>query len=314
MLRQRTLRGPVSTTGVGLHTGVKVRLVLRPAPPGHGVRFVRTDLPGHVEIAARPESVGDTRMSSCLIADDQRTRVSTVEHLMSALAGLGIDNLVVEVDAGELPILDGSAAPFVYLLESAGTIEQDAARVFARVRKKVEVSDGEGNSRRFARLEPLEGFRLTFGIDFNHPAVNKTGQTATVDLGVVPYSKGIARARTFGFMQDVEALRSSGLALGGSLDNAIVMDEFRVLNSDGLRYADEFVKHKILDAVGDLYLLGRPLIGSYVAHKSGHALNNRLLRALQADADAIELVTFDRAEDAPDFARLQLPVALAAAW
>ncbi|MFN0161023.1 MAG: UDP-3-O-acyl-N-acetylglucosamine deacetylase [Burkholderiales bacterium] len=314
MLRQRTLRGPVSTTGVGLHTGVKVRLVLRPAPPDHGVRFVRADLPGRVEIAARPESVGDTRMSSCLIAEDGTTRVSTVEHLMSALAGLGIDNLVVEVDAGELPILDGSSAPFVYLLESAGTVEQDAARVFARVRKQVEVSDGEGSNRRFARLEPLEGFRLTFGIDFNHPAVDKTGQTATVDLGAVPYSKGIARARTFGFMQDVEALRSSGLALGGSLDNAIVMDEFRVLNSDGLRYADEFVKHKILDAVGDLYLLGRPLIGAYIAHKSGHALNNRLLRALQADPDAIELVSFDRAEDAPDFARLQIPVALAAAW
>jgi UDP-3-O-[3-hydroxymyristoyl] N-acetylglucosamine deacetylase len=314
VLKQRTLRTPVSTTGVGLHTGAKVRLEMRPAPPGHGVRFVRTDLARPVEIPARPEAVGDTRMSSCLVATDGRTKVSTVEHLMSALCGMGIDNLRVEVDAPEIPILDGSAAPFVYLIESAGVVEQDAARVFARVCAPVEVGDGDGPGRRFARLEPLDGFRLTFGIDFNHPAVDRTGQSATVDLGETPYARSVARARTFGFMQDVESLRANGLALGGSLGNAIVMDEVRVLNSEGLRDADEFVKHKILDAIGDLYLLGRPLIGGYVAHKSGHALNNRLLLALQATPGAIQATTFDRTEDAPAFTRLQNPRALATVW
>jgi UDP-3-O-[3-hydroxymyristoyl] N-acetylglucosamine deacetylase len=316
MLKQRTLKQAVTATGVGLHTGEKVRLTLRPAPPNTGIVFERTDLAPPIRILARPEAVRDTRMSSCLIADGPagEVRISTVEHLLSAMAGLGLDNACVEVTAPEIPILDGSAAPFVYLLQSAGLVEQNQAKKFARVLKTVEVREGEGKNSRWVKLEPFNGFKLEFSIDFNHPAVDQTGQSATVDLGQTPYTKEVARARTFGFMQDVETLRSNGLALGGSMDNAIVMDEFRVLNSDGLRYADEFVKHKILDAIGDLYVFGYPLIGAYSAHKAGHALNNRLLRALLADRSAWELVSFDKEADSPLFARPPLTTPLSAAW
>jgi UDP-3-O-[3-hydroxymyristoyl] N-acetylglucosamine deacetylase len=278
--------------------------------------FERIDLQPPVRIRARPEAVRDTRMSSCLIADSPagEVRVSTVEHLMSAMAGLGLDNAIVEVTAPEIPILDGSAAPFVYLLQSAGLVEQNQAKRFARILKQIEIREGEGSALRWVRLDPFNGFRLEFSIDFNHPAVDQTGQSATVDFGETPYTKEVARARTFGFMQDVETLRANGLALGGSMDNAIVMDEFRVLNSDGLRYADEFVKHKILDAVGDLYMLGHPIIGAYTAHKAGHALNNRLLRALLADNSAWELTSFDREADGPAFARTPLAGNLSVAW
>lgn len=316
MLKQRTLKKPVTATGVGLHTGDKVRLTLRPAAADFGIVFVRTDLDPPVSIAARPAAVGDTRMSSCLIAQSPggEVRISTVEHLMSAMAGLGLDNVIVEVTAAELPILDGSAAPFVYLLQSAGLVEQNAAKKFVRITKTIEARDGLDAAAKWARLDPFDGFRLTFSIDFNHPAVDQTGQSAIIDFADTPYTKEIARARTFGFMQDVETLRANGLALGGSMDNAIVMDEFRILNSDGLRYADEFVKHKILDAVGDLYLLGHPIIGAYAAHKSGHALNNQLLRALEADTTAWEFVTFENDSAGPAFARMPPNGTLAAAW
>lgn len=316
MLRQRTLRALVGTTGVGLHTGAKVRLTLRPAAAGTGIVFRRTDLDPVVDIAAVPAAVGDTRMSSCLVADVPHgdVRVSTVEHLMSAFSGLGVDNAFVDVTGPEIPILDGSAAPFVFLIQSVGLTEQDAAKKFMRVKRSVEVRDGSGASAKWARLDPFEGFRLSFSIDFDHPAVDRTGQSALVDFADVAYSREIARARTFGFMQDVETMRANGLALGGSMDNAIVMDDFRVLNSDGLRFADEFVKHKILDAIGDMYLLGHPLIGAYSAHKSGHSLNNRLLLALLADRDAWEVATFDHADAAPAFARLSTANSLAGAW
>lgn len=316
MLKQRTLKQSVTATGVGLHTGEKVRLTVHPGAPNSGIIFVRSDLRPAVHIRVSPESVRDTRMSSCLATDgvDGEVRISTVEHLMSAMAGLGLDNALVEVTAAEIPILDGSAAPFVYLLQSAGIIEQKAAKKFVRLTKSVEVRDGDDTGAKWARLDPFEGFRLTFSIDFNHPAVDQTGQSATVDFAVTPYTKEIARARTFGFMQDVEALRASGLALGGSMDNAIVMDEFRVLNADGLRYADEFVKHKILDAVGDLYLLGHPILGSYSAHKSGHALNNRLLRAMVGQADAWEFVVFENEAASPVYARMPPQGNLATAW
>jgi UDP-3-O-[3-hydroxymyristoyl] N-acetylglucosamine deacetylase len=322
MLKQRTLKQPVSATGVGLHTGAKVTLTLRPAAPNTGVVFCRTDLEERVAIPATPEAVRDTRMSSCLIADNPRlgeVRVSTIEHLMSALSGLGVDNAYVDVSAAEIPILDGSAAPFVFLIQSVGLVEQEAAKRFVRIKSAVEVREGSeenaGANLKWARLEPFDGFKLSFAIDFNHPAVDKTGQSASVDFAETPYTREVARARTFGFMQDVETLRSRGLALGGSLDNAIVMDEYRVLNSDGLRYDDEFVKHKILDAVGDLYILGQPIIGAYSALKSGHALNNKLLRALLANQEAWEYVSFDNAEAAPLFARPPLVVGgAAAAW
>ena len=305
MLKQRTLKTQVSTTGVGLHTGEKVRLALRPAAANTGIVFRRVDLAQPVDLPARAEAVRDTRMSSCLIVDgpDGEVRVSTVEHLMSAFCGLGVDNAYVDVSAPELPILDGSAASFVYLIQSAGIEEQGAAKRFLRVSKAVEVREGEGSGAKWARLEPHHGFKLAFSIDFNHPAVDKTGQSAQFDFAETPYTKEVARARTFGFMRDVESLRASGLALGGSMDNAIVMDEFRVLNSDGLRYADEFVKHKILDAIGDLYLAGHPLLGAYSAHKSGHALNNQLIRALLADASAHEMVSFDDETAAPAYLR-----------
>ena len=316
MLRQRTLKALVATTGVGLHTGAKVQLVLRPAAAGTGIVFRRIDLDPVVDIAAVPAAVRDTRMSSCLIADTLHgeVRISTVEHLMSAFSGLGVDNAFVDVSGPEIPILDGSAASFVFLIQSVGLSEQNAAKKFMRVTRRVEVRDGDGTSAKWARLDPFDGFRLAFSIDFDHPAVDRTGQSATVDFAEVPYTREIARARTFGFMQDVETMRANGLALGGSMDNAIVMDDFRVLNSDGLRYADEFVKHKILDAVGDLYLLGHSLIGAYSAHKSGHALNNRLLLALLDDPDAWEVATFDHADAAPEFARLLTNNGLTGAW
>jgi UDP-3-O-[3-hydroxymyristoyl] N-acetylglucosamine deacetylase len=293
MLRQRTLKSVVRTTGVGLHSGAKVSLVLRPAQPDTGIVFHRVDLEPSVDLKADPFAVGDTRMASCLEKDG--ARVATVEHLMSALAGLGIDNIHVDIDAAEVPIMDGSAAPFVFLLQSAGIEEQNAAKKFLRVKKTVEVKEGD----KWARLSPYDGFSLEFSIVFSHPAVAKTDSRACIDFADQSYLREVARARTFGFMQDVETLREQGLALGGSLENAIVMDEYRVLNNDGLRYADEFVRHKILDAVGDLYLAGHPLLAAFSAHKSGHALNNQLLRALLADASAWELVSFQHTEDAP---------------
>jgi UDP-3-O-[3-hydroxymyristoyl] N-acetylglucosamine deacetylase len=297
MIRQRTICETVSTTGVGLHCGTRVVLTLRPAPADTGIVFRRVDVEPPVELPANAMGVGDTRMASVLEKDG--VRVSTVEHLMSACAGLGIDNLVIDLNAEEIPIMDGSAASFVFLLQQAGCAEQLAAKKFIRVTRPVEVREGEGAAEKWARLEPWHGYRLSFFIEFNHPAIDGTGQTAEVDLSLESYIEEIARARTFGFMQDVEMLRGMGLARGGSLENAIVMDEFRVLNSGGLRYQNEFVRHKILDAMGDLYLAGHPLLASYTAHKSGHGLNNKLLRALFADPDAYEIVTFDNAAAAP---------------
>ena len=292
-LRQRTLKTVVKATGVGLHSGAKVTLMLRPAQPGTGVVFRRVDLNPPVDLKADPLGVGDTRLASCLEKDG--AKVATVEHLMSALAGLGIDNIYVDVDAAELPIMDGSAAPFVFLLQSAGIEEQNAAKKFLRVKKTVEVKDGD----KWARLSPYDGFSLDFSIVFNHPAVDRSASRARVDFGDQSYLKEVARARTFGFMQDVESLRDQGLALGGSLENAIVMDEYRVLNAEGLRVPDEFVRHKVLDAIGDLYLAGAPLLAQFSAHKSGHAMNNRLLRALLADAEAWEWASFELPETTP---------------
>ena len=297
MLKQRTIGTLTRTTGVGLHSGTKVELTLRPAAPDTGIVFRRVDLPQPVEIAASALAVGDTRLASTLQTGE--VKVSTVEHLMSACCGLGIDNLHVDVSAEEIPIMDGSAGTFVFLLRSAGVVEQNAAKKFIRVKRTVEVRDGEDIGAKWARLEPHFGFKLRFSIDFDHPAVDKTGQVAEIDFATTSYVKEVARARTFGFTRDVEAMRTAGLALGGSLDNAIVLDEYRVLNADGLRYVDEFVKHKILDAIGDLYLIGHPLIAAFSAHKSGHALNNRLVRELLADASAWEVVTFEDAADAP---------------
>jgi UDP-3-O-[3-hydroxymyristoyl] N-acetylglucosamine deacetylase len=293
MLRQRTVKSLISASGVGLHTGQKVRITLRPAPADTGVVFRRVDLASPVDIPARADLVGETRLSSCLVRDG--AKVYTVEHLMSALGGLGIDNLYVDLDAAEVPIMDGSASPFVLLLQQAGIEEQGAPKKFLRVTRRVEVTDGD----KWARLEPFEGYRLSFSIDFRHPVIERSTQSVTVDFAETSYLKEIARARTFGFMHEVEDLRDSGLALGGGLDNAVVLDEYRVLNSEGLRFADEFIRHKLLDAIGDLYLLGRPLLGAFTAHKSGHALNNRLLRAALADAAALETVVFERAEEAP---------------
>ena len=293
MLKQRTLKTLVRTTGVGLHSGAKVTLVLRPAAPDTGIVFHRLDLTPSVTLKADPFGVGDTRMASCLEKDG--AKVGTVEHLMSALAGLGIDNVHVDVDAAEIPIMDGSASPFVYLLQSAGIEEQNVPKKFIRVRKPVEVKEGD----KWAKLEPHDGFRLSFSIVFNHPAVDQTGNFVTVDFADNSYIREVSRARTFGFTQDVEALREQGLALGGSLENAIVMDEYRVLNAEGLRYTDEFVKHKVLDAVGDLYLAGHPLLAAFSAHKSGHAMNNKLLRALLADQTAWEFATFEDEALAP---------------
>ncbi|TFW01470.1 UDP-3-O-acyl-N-acetylglucosamine deacetylase [Oxalobacteraceae bacterium OM1] len=296
MLKQRTIQQVVKTVGVGLHSGTKVQLTLRPAAVDTGIIFRRVDIDPPVELPASATSVGDTRMASTL--DRHGAKVSTVEHLMSACAGLGVDNLYVDVTAEEIPIMDGSASSFVFLLQQAGLQEQDAAKRFIRVKKPVEIREGKGANEKWARLEPYDGFRLDFFIEFNHPAVDATGQVATVDFSTDSYIKEIARARTFGFMQDVETLRGMGLARGGSLENAIVMDEYRILNPDGLRYENEFVRHKILDAIGDLYLVGHPLLASYVAHKSGHTLNNLLLRALLDQPESYEIVTFE-AEAAP---------------
>ena len=293
MIQQRTLKNVIRATGVGLHTGEKVYLTLRPAAPDTGIVFTRTDLPAPAEIRADPSHVGDTRLSTCL--EQNGARVSTIEHLMSALAGLGIDNVYVDVSAPEVPIMDGSAGPFVFLLQSAGIEEQPAAKKFIRILKTVEVTERDKS----AKFSPHNGFRVEFSIDFNHPVFDSSSNRVLVDFADTSYVKEVSRARTFGFMHEVEWMRGQGLALGGSLDNAIVLDEYRVLNNDGLRYDDEFVKHKVLDAIGDLYLLGHPVIGSFTAHKSGHALNNTLLRRMLETEGAWEYVTFDRVEDAP---------------
>ena len=300
MIKQRTLKNIVRATGVGLHTGEKVYLTLRPAAPNGGIIFRRVDLTPVLEIKADPYAVGDTRLSSCLERDG--ARVQTVEHLMSALAGLGIDNVYVDLTSGEVPIMDGSASPFVFLLQSAGIEEQPAAKKFIRIKKTVEVSQAD----KWVKFEPYNGFRVDFSIDFRHPVFARSNKRVIVDFEHTSYIKEVSRARTFGFMQDVENMRSQGLALGGSLDNAIVMDEYRVLNLDGLRYEDEFVKHKALDAIGDLYLLGHPVIGAYSAYKSGHALNNGLLRKLVEDETSWEFVTFLKPEEAPAFLRMQM--------
>lgn len=288
MLRQCTLKQTVSAVGIGLHSGRKVRLVMRPAAPDTGIVFRRVDVTPAVEMPAKPESVNDTRMATTL--NEGKVVVSTIEHLMSALNGLGIDNLYVDVDAPEIPIMDGSGASFVYLLKSAGILEQAAPKRFVRVKKTVEVKEGD----KWAKLEPHEGFVLDFRIAFGHPAIDSTVQRAVVDLSRETYESAVSRARTFGFVSEVELLRSMGLAKGGTLENAIVMDEFRVLNVGGLRSEDEFVKHKIMDAMGDLYVLGHPLLARYSAYKSGHALNNKLLRALLADESAWEIATIGK--------------------
>jgi len=293
MLKQRTLKSSTRTTGVGLHTGEKVAMTLRPAHPNTGIVFRRIDLAKPVDIRAEAHRVSDARLCSTLEQDG--VRVATVEHLMSAFAGLGIDNAYVDLTGPEVPIMDGSAGPFVFLIQSAGIEEQPAAKRFMRMLRTVQVDEGG----KWARLEPFEGFRLSFSIDFEHPVLERSAQAATVDFAETSYVKEVARARTFGFMQDVETLRSDGLALGGSLENAIVMDEYRVLNVDGLRYADEFVKHKVLDALGDLYLIGHPIVGAFSAHKSGHALNNQLARRVLAERDAWEWVSYEREEEAP---------------
>ncbi len=293
MVTQRTLKNVIRATGVGLHTGDKVYLTLRPAAPNTGIVFRRIDLEPAVDVPARCENVGDTRLSTTLERDN--VRISTVEHLMSAFAGLGVDNVYVDLTAPEVPIMDGSAGPFVFLIQSAGIKEQSTLKQFIRIKKKIKLEEGD----KWARFDPLNGFKVSFAIDFEHPIFHDSAQQASVDFSSTSFVKEISRARTFGFMQELEALREAGLARGGSLDNAIVMDSYHILNEDGLRYEDEFVKHKILDAIGDLYLLGHPLIGAFSAYKSGHALNNRLLRKLLMRKDAWELVTFEDANDAP---------------
>lgn len=302
MIEQRTLKALVSTTGVGLHSGIKVTLTLRPAPPDTGIVFRRVDLDPVVEMPADPYSVVDTRLCSGL--QNGPAKVGTVEHLMSALSGLGVDNVWVDVDGPEIPILDGSAAPFVFLIHSVGLEEQKTARKFLKVLKAVEVVEGD----KWAKLEPYDGFLLDFAIHFNHPAIDRSGTEVTIDFARDSYVREVSRARTFGFMHEVEYMRDNGLARGGSLDNAIVMDEYRVLNADGLRYADEFVKHKVLDAIGDLYLVGHPLLAAYRANKSGHALNNQVLRALLADESAYAIVSFadDAVAPAPVLRALEL--------
>ena len=291
MIRQRTLKNVIGATGVGLHTGKKVYLTLRPAPVNTGIVFRRVDLDPVAEIPAALDRVSDTRLSTTI--EHNGVRVSTVEHLMSAFAGLHIDNAIVELDSDEVPIMDGSAGIFVFLIQSAGIEMQSAPKQFIRISKPIEIKDGD----KWARFEPYDGFKVSFSIDFDHPSMQSSAQEATIDLSEISFAKEVSRARTFGFLQDVEALQEAGLARGGSLDNAIVMDDFRVINDDGLRYGDEFVKHKILDAIGDLYLLGCPLIGSFCAHKSGHGLNNRLLRELDQRRDCWEIVAFDDAND-----------------
>ena len=301
MLKQRTLQSITRAVGVGMHSGSKVELTLKPAPPDSGIVFRRVDLAQPVEIPVRFDSVSDTRMASTISAggDPGAPKVQTIEHLMSACCGLGIDNLVIDITADEVPILDGSAASFVFLLQSAGIALQDAPKRFLRVLKPVEVRQGEGSRLMWARLEPYHGFKLTFEIDFGHPAVDATGQRTTFDMGSGRYKRDIARARTFGFTKDFDVMRSRGLTLGGNMDNAIVVDDYKVLNAEGLRYDDEFAKHKMLDAIGDLYNAGRPMLAAYTAFKSGHALNNLLLRELLADPTAWDIVTFDDESKAP---------------
>ena len=303
MLQQRTIKSLTRAIGVGLHSGQRVELTLRPAQPDTGIVFRRVDLPVPVEIPVSAPSVTDTRMASTI--SNGGAKVQTIEHLMSACAGLGLDNLYVDITAEEIPILDGSAASFVFLLQSAGIVLQNAPKRFIRVKRPVEVREGEGANLKWARLEPFHGYKLSFEIVFDHPAVDSTGQVVEFDMGKDSYSRDIARARTFGFTKDVEMMRTNGLALGGGLDNAIVMDDYKVLNAEGLRYDDEFVKHKLLDAIGDLYCVGKPLLASYSAFRSGHALNNKLLRELMAHPDAWELVSFDDESQAPaGFAQL----------
>ena len=301
MVQQRTLKSMMRAVGVGLHSGQRVELTMRPAPPDSGIVFRRIDLPSPVEIPVRASAVSDARMASTISVDGDpgAPRVQTIEHLMSACSGLGIDNLVVDITADEVPILDGSAASFVFLLQSAGVVMQDAPKRFMRILRPVEVREGDGATLKWARLDPFEGYKLSFEIEFDHPAVDQTGQRVEFDMGSGQYKREIARARTFGFTKDVELMRSRGLTLGGSMDNAIVVDDQRVLNAGGLRYDDEFVKHKILDAIGDMWVLGHPLLAAYSAYKSGHALNNQLLRKVLADGSNYEIVTFDDAADAP---------------
>jgi UDP-3-O-[3-hydroxymyristoyl] N-acetylglucosamine deacetylase len=293
MLKQRTLKNAIRATGVGLHTGKKVLMVLRPAPANHGIWFRRNDLDQPVDIPARAESVGETTLGTTIVRDG--VKVSTIEHLLSALAGLGIDNAIIELSSDEVPIMDGSAGPFVFLLQSAGIEEQNAPKKFVRIKKSVKVEDGE----KWARFDPYDGFKVNFEIEFDHPVFKRRSQVASMDFSTTTFLREISRARTFGFMRDLEYMRSRNLALGGNLDNAIVLDDYRILNEDGLRYEDEFVKHKVLDAIGDLYLLGHSLIGEFSGYKSGHGLNNRLLRTLIADAAAWEDVTFETPQDAP---------------
>ena len=301
MVQQRTLKSMMRAVGVGLHSGQRVELTMRPAPPDSGIVFRRIDLPSPVEIPVRASAVSDARMASTISVDGDpgAPKVQTIEHLMSACSGLGIDNLVIDITADEVPILDGSAASFVFLLQSAGVVMQDAPKRFMRILQPVEVREGDGATLKWARLDPFEGYKLSFEIEFDHPAVDQTGQRVEFDMGSGQYKREIARARTFGFTKDVELMRSRGLTLGGSMDNAIVVDDQRVLNAGGLRYDDEFVKHKILDAIGDMWVLGHPLLAAYSAYKSGHALNNQLLRKVLADGSNYEIVTFDDAADAP---------------
>jgi UDP-3-O-[3-hydroxymyristoyl] N-acetylglucosamine deacetylase len=293
MIKQRTLKNTIRATGVGLHTGAKIYLTLHPADPDTGIRFRRVDLEQPVTIQASPSNVGETVLSTTLVADN--IKISTIEHLLSAFAGLGIDNALIDVSAAEVPIMDGSAGPFVFLLQSAGIQEQDVPKQYLRIKKSVRVEDGD----KWAAFEPFDGFKVTFTIDFEHPAFAEHLRTATMDFSSTTFVKEVSRARTFGFMKDIDTLRRNNLALGGSLDNAIVVDDAKILNEDGLRYADEFVKHKILDAIGDLYLLGHSLIGAFTGYKSGHGLNNQLLRTLLEDKEAWEMVTFENESDAP---------------
>ncbi|CAG1771916.1 UDP-3-O-[3-hydroxymyristoyl] N-acetylglucosamine deacetylase [uncultured bacterium] len=293
MIKQRTLKNTIRATGVGLHTGDKIYLTLRPAEPNTGICFRRVDLEDPITIQATPSNVGETTLSTTLVAGD--VKISTIEHLLSAFAGLGIDNAIVDVSAAEVPIMDGSAGPFVFLLQSAGVEEQDCPKQYIRIKRPIRVEDGD----KWAEFNPFDGFKVTFTIDFEHPAFEEHVKTATMDFSSTTFVKEVSRARTFGFMRDIEMLRENNLALGGSLDNAIVVDDDKILNEDGLRCADEFVKHKILDAIGDLYLLGHSLIGEFIGYKSGHGLNNKLLRTLLADTEAWEMVTFDDDSEAP---------------
>ncbi len=293
MIKQRTLKNTIRATGVGLHTGNKIYLTLRPAAVNTGICFRRVDLKDPVSISATSENVGETMLSTTLVKEG--VKISTVEHLLSALAGLGIDNAIVDVSASEVPIMDGSAGPFVFLIQSAGVVEQDAPKEYIRIKRSIRVEDGD----KWASFEPFKGFKVSFTIDFEHPAFPNHLKSATMDFSSTTFVKEVSRARTFGFMKDIEFLRENNLALGGSLDNAIVVDDDKVLNEDGLRYADEFVKHKILDAIGDLYLLGHSLIGEFKGYKSGHSLNNQLLRALLDSPDSWEKITFDDEKSVP---------------